>query len=376
MTTSPQAASNGMHGEFAVITSQIVDYDEVGHPKVNDHAQGQAVDLAHQIGATDGGRPGIDEHTTKKVLPNQEFVANALEPAMSHLGTEVDKKLVDSRAGRVLTQKAPPRKLTTWQAILAWLKKYSFTLIAIVVVGIVEYVVGTEWTQRVFDLSDDTAHVVALAMPVIFALVGFAIAHAVMISMETRAPRVIKASAVVLLLGTITTVVCAGLVISETVGGGTSGGGGVSGGVGGGTTDDSSDTAYQLVKFGVYVALLVTVMILVLVLHLMDLWREKQAHVHDAAMAAHHAPTSSQIAAGNLAYLSSFLDLIDTLAKVRTNVVTAYVAGVKGSLSPRIADTWEYGALLEDPADPVWVAELQDEIERLKKEAGVSQPAG
>lgn len=371
MSTQSEATSGTterkVHGEFALITSQLVAYDETNHPVVDPGKQQVAVDLAHAIGQQDGTRPGVDEHSLKKVLPSQEFVANSVEVAMTHLGADVDKALSASRAGRPLSRSAR-EVLTRWQRLGLWARRNAFTILAVLVVGIVEYVVGTQWTQRVFDLSDDTAHVVALAMPVIFGLVGFALAHAVLLAMENRVERVIRMSAAFLIVGTVATVVCAGLVISETVGGGATGGGGVSGGVSGGSAD-TGESAYTLVKLGVYVSLLLTVMVLVMVLHLMDLWRDRKVEVRAAADAARTAVTQDQVADGNRAYLASFLDVIDALAEVRTNVVTSYVAGVRANLSPRIADTWTYEDLHVSPRDPAWVKELEAEIKRLEASA-------
>lgn len=355
-----------LHGSFAQVTAELVTYNETNHPVVDPEKQRESVDFAYQLGQGDGSRPGVDEHSVDAVLPSQEFVANAVDVAMTHLGTDVEHKLAKSRAGERLAVPAPQAPLSTWKSVQDWVRRHGFTLLALVFFGVVEYIVGTEWTQRVFDLSDGTAHIMALAMPVIFAVAGFVLAHVVMTSWANRALAIMRVAGVLVFVLALSTVVCAGLVISEVVSGGTTGGGGVSGGVSGGSLTGADATTYGLVKFGVYVSLLLLVTLLILLMHLIDLWREKQAHVRAAAMEARTAPTREQIAEGNIDYLSSYLDVADALAEVKTNIVTSYVAGVKANLSPRIGDTWNYKELLTPPVDPAWVGELELEVARLR----------
>lgn len=356
-------------GKFILATSGLVTFDECNHPMLDKARQVEAVNLAHAIGRTDGTSPGVDEHTQNKVLPSEEFIRNAAESTMAHLGATVDQAIKKSREGIPLSIPAPPKPLTPWQKVQGWLSRNSLTALAIVAIGILEYVIGTAWTQRVFDLSDDTAHIVALMMPIIFGVVGFAIAHAVILTRESRVRRIIGISSLALVLGITATVICAGLVISGYVSDSSGDIGGVSGGLDEQANPTSDNSGYELVKFGVYVALLLSVTTLVMLLHLMDLWRLKLKQTKFDADAARTAPTSEQTASGNRAYLSQFLDVLDALGEARTDIIGAYIAGVRAILSPRIADDWNHDRLLVNPPDPAWVPELEQEIKRLEPSA-------
>lgn len=374
-TTSDSAAAQPVPikplGEFSSVTAGLVVHDEYNHPGIDRQALARAVDLSQTIGTLDGLTPGCDEHTPHKVLPSEQFIANSVESALEHLGATVNQSIRRSREGYQLATIPKPKLKTGWAAVRAWFAKNSLLILAIVAVGILEYVIGTAWTQRVFRLSDSTAHVVALMLPILFGVVGFAIAHAVMLSAETRVRSVIRWSWVLLVLGLGATVVGAGLVISGTVADDTSSGGGISGGAGG-AIDAGSNSTFEFVKFAVYVGLLLTVTVLVMLLHLMDLWRTNLRETAAAAEAARTAPDEAQVAAGNVAFLDAYIDVYNALSESRKDIIKSYVAGVRTTLTPRIADSWDDAKIYTDREDPEWVAELHEEVARLSRGAGIS----
>lgn len=364
-------------GALSEAVASLVTTDARQHPTIDIAVKKKAVDLAYQVGLEDGTTPGCDEHSSTIVMPAQDFMANSVESSMARLGGEVDQAIGRSRLGTRLAVVAPP-SVDRKGAVLRWLGRHALLAAAIVVVAILEYVIGTGWTQRVFDISDDTAHVVALALPVVFGLIGFAIAEGIMLTAESRVRRAIGVTAVLLGLLAISTIVCAGLIISGVVANST--GGGDASGITGGVTTASSDTgasdlSFQLVKFTVYISLLLSVTVLVMFMHLMDLWRAKLASTRSASRAAQAAPTHDQIAAGNIKYLESYIDIYKTLIQDREDFINSYVAGVRRNLAPAIADSWDSSGLGKAAAEPQWVPELEREIERLQSSTAGSAQA-
>lgn len=359
--------------QLSSATKLLFAYDETLQPTINHAAEAEAVGIGAEIGRNDGARPGVDEHSQEKILPSQDYVANSVEATMKLLGSDVDKAIKRSREGQNLSRSAPPAEPTWKQKLIAWLSKHAFLGVAIGAVAVLEYVIGISWTQRVFHISDDSAHVVALILPILFAVIGVAGAHAVMIAAKPSAKKFIFVSFLLTLIGVVVTIVCAGLVVSGRVSPSSGSTGGVSGGVTSTSVTSSDDGTFTLVKFGVYVALLFTVTALVLLLHLIDLYRAWVAETKAAAAAALVAPDAEQVAASNIAYLEQFKDVYEAMIEARQNVIRAYVSGVRSTLSNRISDEWDHTCLLGDPDRPGWLTELDDEIERLERLAGLSE---
>lgn len=357
---------SGLLGDLSKATRGLFTYGENHEPTVSKEHEAEAIDLAERIGMRDGGKPGIDEFTEKKVMPAEAYISNAVEQTMELLGKDVDQAIMRSRRGEALSYLPPESPLTAAQRIAGWFQRNAFTLLAVLAVGVVEYVIGIAWTERVFGISDDTAHIVALVLPVIFAIIGYAGAHAVMVSARHRAKTMIKASSVATLASLLVVIVGAGLVVSEIVKPPLSTDVGISGGAADPTSLASDAGAYTFVKFAVYVGLVGTVTALVFLLHLLDLYREYQAREEADADAGGAAPTVEKVAKGNIAYLASFIDVYKALLETRQNIVRAYIAGVRQHLSPRIGDGWPEDGILDDPKEPEWVQELRDEIERLE----------
>ncbi|MCL3836886.1 hypothetical protein [Aeromicrobium duanguangcaii] len=359
--------------QLSSATKRLFAYDATNQPTINHEAEAEAVGLGVAIGRQDGAHPGVDEHSARKILPSQDYVENSVEATMKLLGGDVDKAVKRSREGQNLSQRAPEPELSIGQKFFAWLKKHAFLGVAIISVAVLEYIIGISWTQRVFHISDDSAHVVALILPVLFAAIGVTGAHAIMISARPSAKKFIFMSFVLTVVGVIATIVCAGLVVSGRVEPGSSNTGGVTGGTAGAPLESGDDGTFTLVKFGVYVALLFTVTALVLLLHLIDLYRAWIADTKKAAEVARTAPSPEQIASGNIAYLEQFKDVYEAMREARQNVIRAYVSGVRSTLSNRISDDWDHSSLLGDPERPEWLSELDEEIERLERDSGLGR---
>ncbi|MFC0316045.1 hypothetical protein ACFQNE_11515 [Gordonia phosphorivorans] len=360
-------------GELVAATAALVSVDNQNNPVIDETTAAQAVGIAQKIGQIDGGQPGCDVHSTQHVLPSEKFMAAAVKAEFPEIGRRVDMAISESRSGVALSRETAKTKGSSFRdSVRSVLSRHRLLILAVIVVGFIEWMIGTGWTQRVFDLTSDQAHIFALALPVLFALVGLAVAQGVMASAENRAPRIIKSATALLVLLILIVIVCAGLIISETVVKGSNSGGGISGGgISGGvaTSDGSGDTGYHLVKLGVYVSLLLMVTALVMLLHLLDLWRERKKEVAANALAAMSATTPAQIAAANMQYLESFLDVYDSLIATREAIVTSYIAGVRAALKPDLGDVWSGEHLLDPLAEPKWVEELKAEIATLRATA-------
>lgn len=364
--TLPQQSK--LLGDLSKATGSLFTYGETHEPTISKAHEAESIDLAEQIGVRDGTNPGVDEHSPNKIMPAEPYVANAVEQTMELLGKDVDQAIMRSRRGEPLSYRQPEPSPTLMQRIARWFQRNAFTLLAVLAVGVVEYVIGIAWTERVFGISDDTAHIVALVLPVIFAIIGYAGAHAVMVSARHRAKTMIKASFATTALCLLAVVIGAGLVVSEIVKPPLGADVVISGGATDPTSLASDGGAYTFVKFAVYVGLVGTVTALVFLLHLLDLYREHHAQEEADAVAGSAAPTDDETARGNIAYLASFIDVYKALIETRQNVIRAYIAGVRQHLSPRIGDDWPGKTLLADRAEPDWVQELRDEIKRLTNE--------
>ncbi|MFI8774652.1 hypothetical protein ACIGKQ_21170 [Gordonia sp. NPDC062954] len=358
-------------------TAQLVTFDEEKHPVINEQAAAQCVGIAQTIGQIDGAEPGCDVHSPRQILPSEQFMATVVKAELPEVGRRVDLAISKSRNGQLLAVESPAKPRARKDQIMDAIARHRLLILAIVVVGIIEWIIGTSWTQRVFDLTSDQAHLFALALPVVFALVGFAVAQGVLASMENRTRRIIRILMAVLMVCVVVMIACAGLIVSETVTKGTGGASGLSGGGLSGdvstTADAGSDTTYHLVKLGVYVALLLMVTLLVMLLHLQDLWRERQKEVARDAEKAMNADTPAQITAANTKYLESFLDLYDSLLENREAIIYSYVAGARSALNHDLADVWTPTELVASPTEPKWVSDLREEIAELESVAADPQ---
>lgn len=359
--------------ELSSTAAKIVKKDGTGAYLIDDLAAAQAVDVAQRIGQLDAASPGFDVHSPSHVLPSERSVVGAVKVEIAEIGQRVDAAISESRQGKLLTTEAPPKEKTTKEKILGFLAKHRFVLCAFVAIGVLEWMIGTQWTQRVFNLTEDEGHVIALALPIIFGLVGLAVAQAIMVNAETHARKISRILMVVVTTLFIVLIVDAGLIVSKTVNPSSSGA--ADSGLSGGdlstaaTPTADSASAYTIVKLLVYVSLLMMVTFLVMLMHLTDLRRERRKEVEAQALRAMNALTSEQIAGANLKYLESFLDLYDAVVATRQSIIDAYISGVRSSLKFDLADVWTPDRLTEELPRPKWVIDLEAEIAELTHEA-------
>ncbi|MFT4187781.1 MAG: hypothetical protein QM621_04295 [Aeromicrobium sp.] len=370
---SAPAKSLDLRGQLTAACGDMFAYDVTRQPLIRKDRAAEAVTVGGAIGEKDGQAPGVDEHSPTKVMPSEDLILNSVQSAMHAMGAEVSMSIKRSREGEDLTQEPPQEEPSLGQKVLHFLRRHAFMLVALVAVAVFEYFVGIEWTQRIFEVDDTEAHILALVLPILFAVIGVVVAQGVMIAARGSVKKIIIVSVVLTLLGFFTAIICAGLVMSGQVEPSSNGGGGVTGGgVSGGAEGDDGDGAYSLVKLGSYVSLLFAVTVTLMLTHLIDLYRAWHADTEAAAEAARNALTPDEVVAADLAYLDQFRHLYAEMVEVRQDVIRAYISGVRSTLSNRIADDWNHQRLLDDQMDePEWLAELAEEIDRLEAKHGV-----
>lgn len=358
--------------ELSATAAKIVKKDDTGGYVIDDSMAARAVDLAQRVGQLDAATPGFDAHSPRQVLPSEGTITGALKVETAEVGQRVDAAISESRQGKLLTTEAPPKQLTPKERFLGFLARHRMVILAFAAIGVLEWMIGTQWTQRVFDLTQDEGHIIALALPILFGVLGLAVAQAIMTSADNQSRRISRILAVVVVVLFVVLIVDAGLIVSETVkpavGGGDSG---LSGGdlTTAAPSDADGASAYTIVKLLVYVSLLMMATFLVMLMHLTDLRRERKKEVEVQALRAMNALTSEQRAAANLKYLESFLDLYDAILGTRLSVINSYVSGVRSSLNLDLADVWTSDRLLAEPPKPKWVTDLETEIAELEQQA-------
>ncbi len=364
--------------ELSSTAARIVKKNGTGEYFIDDSVAAQAVDVAQRIGQIDATTPGFDAHSPKHELPSERSIVGSVKVEIAEIGQRVDSAISDSRQGKLLTTEAPPKVPTGKEKLLGFLSKHRFVIFAFVAIGVLEWMIGTQWTQRVFNLTEDEGHVIALALPIIFGLVGLAVAQAIMVNAESHARRISRILMVVVTTLFIVLIVDAGLIVSKTVNPSSSGAtdSGLSGGDLSTTAAPPADSAsaYTVVKLLVYVSLLLMVTFLVMLMHLTDLRRERKKEVEAQALRAMNALTPEQIAGANLKYLESFLDLYDAVLATRQSIIDAYISGVRSSLKFDLADVWTPDRLTDDLPKPKWVTDLETEIAELEQVAQASGP--
>lgn len=357
------ATASGLNARLTQTASSLVTYSVTHDPILDQACSGRLTDLAHEMGNEDGSENNAGPHTAHVVMPHERFISGVLDQAAAGVGREVDRAMQAARQGQPLNTAAPDRESTVPGRVWSFLRRHTMLGVAIVVVSVIEFLVGTVWTQRVFGLSDFEAEVAAFLIPVAMGVLGVVIGTVVARN-RSRLPLVEKVLGVGAFIGFVVMIVCAGLVLSGSVDNPVATTGGFSGGADGApTVAASSETAYELTKLGTYVGLSIFVLLMIIVMHAMDIDREVRRRKLAAAEAQMAKATTDQVAHGNIAYLQQFLSLVNELRELREQVIESYRAGVLETLAPDVQ--WPAQGLELEWQEPEWAERLRTELQRL-----------
>lgn len=371
MTSHEQSTRSGpamsmLHRDLAGHVANLVDEDAAGRPKIDSGSSAEVVGVANEIGASDGTRSGADGHVQRVILPSQGYVSQVIGSAMEQLGTVAQNKVTASQAGVDLFVRDSEDGRSWWKKAIAAVWRHRLLILGILVVAVIEYAVGVRFTQTVLDLDDDTAHVVALALPLMFGLASIAAATGVIAAQPQLARQYIKWSTALLIVLVIATFILAGLVIGGVVTG-ESGAGASSGATGfdAFATEEDTGGTLAIVRFLTYFCFMASLNIVIFLLHLIDKYREDQAQTERAAQEAEGGSPAERAARANITYLGQFDELYRNLAKIRRNIVESYIAGVRANIDVNLGELWDTSELQKDLPEPEWVEELRSEIRRL-----------
>lgn len=364
----PQHSMAALQKSLNTHIAALIDEDDGGRPRIDSKASSDAVEIAHHIGEGDGRKPGTDEHVQRFTLPSQGFVSTAIGTAMEELGTVAQNKVAASQSGVDLYIRDAEDARSWWQKAWAGILRHRLLILGILVVAVIEYAVGIRFTQTVLGLDDDSAHVVALALPLMFGLASIAAATGVIAAQPQLARQYIKVSTFLLIGLVLATFVLAGLVIGGVVTD-DSGSGAYTGtsGFEAFTTESEGGGPLSIIKFMTYFCFMASLNIVIFLLHLIDKYREDQARTERAAQEAEGGSPAERAARANITYLGQFDELYRNLARIRRNLVEAYISGVRGNIDVNLGENWDTGELKAELPEPEWVGELRSEIRRLDK---------
>lgn len=363
---NPQRSMASLQKALNTHVAALIDEDDGGRPRIDSRASSDAVEIAHLIGEGDGRKSGVDGYVDRFTLPSQGFVSNSIGTAMEELGTVAQNKVAASKSGVDLYVRDAEDSRPWWQKAWAGVLRHRLLILGILVVAVIEYAVGIRFTQTVLGLDDDSAHVVALALPLMFGLASIAAATGVIAAQPQLARQYIKVSTLLLIVLVLATFILAGLVIGGVVT--DDSGSGAYTGTGGFeafSTETTGGGPLAIIKFMTYFCFMASLNIVIFLLHLIDKYREDQARTERAAQEAEGGSPAERATRANIAYLEQFDELYRTLVRIRRNTVEAYISGVRGNIDVNLGENWDTSELQTDLPVPDWVADLRDEISRL-----------
>lgn len=365
MSTADTASTDTLNADFSRATGELAVHDKRGNPRVDPENKSAAVTIAARIGERDGTNPGLEVHQSPVTLPSEQVMLTAMGNVLGKVGQMIDQ--TGSKVAMNVDLISPAEdKPRGWAAVRRFVVKNARTILLLAIIAVIEYMVGISYTQRAFDLSDQAASILALALPFVFALAGIFIAHVVAYTRPGRAKSIMLILAAVLAALLTTFVVLAGLVISETVKA-SGGGGGVSGG-GSASEAASQDLTFALVKMAAYISLMLGIGVLVTIVHLFDLVVDEDRRQAALEETLAKRQSKRQVLEGHISYLQQFLDFYQALLGTRREIIASYIQGVRSRLSTVLATGWDSQRLLADPVEPGWVEDLKVTLSQLQAE--------
>jgi len=369
----PTGQSNQI-AAFRTAMHSCMGVDRDGHPALDPRMAAYIDQLATEIGRTDSKEPGFDSAAPADArrMPAQAYVAEAYETTIGQLGPEVDQKIAIARLGRLIATALPgAAPVTSWQSRLgAFLRHHWIIGVVVLVVGMIEYFVGINWLLRAGLAPDDnSAHLVALGIPILSAAIAI-VGASVVNGATARNPKSPRTSRPVQLVT---------LILGVILYFGTLFGGGFLLAQGRDVTDDER----KVVIFLIYTGFAIGGLLVIFAAHLFDLereWEDKQSELASRRVAEDRAvgPTEQQIVESNIAVLEQYHDLYEVLLQAREGAIKAYVAGVRGGGGDTSTlSIWDATSVEKAPLSVAvtWPQDLKDTIVELKKQIPAGEKA-
>jgi hypothetical protein len=234
----------------------------------------------------------------------------------------------------------------------------------------IEYFVGINWLLRAGLAPDDnSAHLVALGIPILSAAIAI-VAASVVNGATVRNPKSPRTSRPIQLVT---------LILGVILYFGTLFGGGFLLAQGRDVTDDER----KVVIFLIYVGFAIGGLLVIFAAHLFDLereWEDKQSALASRRVAEDRAvgPTEQQIVESNIAVLEQYHDLYEVLIQAREGAIKAYVAGVRGGGGDTSTlSIWDAASVEKAPlsVSVTWPQDLKETIAELKKQIAAGEKA-
>jgi hypothetical protein len=396
--------------EFTTATDSLVTYDQWDLPSIGSPAKSAATRVAAQIGQLDASRNHPTPTSLPLVLPSQISVREHIDQAAEMLGTKAWAAMATNFESRLIV---PPPAIIPPSAnvapeitaepehkrhpFLEFLNRHKLTILLVAVVMTIEFLIGVEVSNIVFNMTDTAARIMAFAMPFVFMAAGMLLAWAIDTKWKGHSESAFVGFAITAFVFVVIFIINAGLVISGVVGHGVTN-----------TLDPNQtseeDVTFRLVKFVAYLAVMLAIAFAVAALHLLERIserrkqadqtveraiqeeqrkitqsnRDKALQVRDDAFAAANEERAriqsdpQMVRKANLRHLERFINVYEALMDARDDIAGAYVAGALQNLSPAAAAVWPQEGFFDRPADdPDWVAQLRTYIDQAHAEATV-----
>ena len=373
-TNNNRSGTGGPAGDLELIHSyETTAFTEPDRPvdDVTWSDPGPTVGAAIRVGAADGNNPRFDDRsglgTTEGITtPHQAAVRGAVQGPLDRLAARGDRILAASDDEIGTVNPTYPKLRPMWLAIVG-------VVVAIGVVGVIEYYIGAQQWERLIGGKPHIATRIALGTVVLLGALSWI---AGLVWFRRRQGILREHGSKLFALG-------AGLVLAFAAAMAYSFAGGVeaptSGGASGGTnanlTSGAEAETIEWVRWVIYILMTLLFTWTVVTAHLIHATAEDRRRVRTCVpirLAAARASITDAVAllrlrAGALRGLRDAW--VEGVARA-TSITTGYYAGVRSTLPVPLVSSWSHSSVsAPEFEEPEWLRRLDDAADRLDERA-------